>query len=328
MFIDDTARRLVDQPPYRRAIVPALSAGLSIAELCSELDLTAPEATLTIINRGGVWLNKHRVLDPLQIPEPNDLLTVHFPPNNSYPDVQLLPTMIIYEDEDICVVNKPPGVFVNVTPWDIRGNLLYALKKLLTDRDGIPYPLHLAHQLDKDTSGVLIATKNPRVNAALQRTFASHSITKRYLGICSGVPAQPDWTTETGHGRGAHGLFRLYDSELVGQLLPVGTHRIKYAATRFNVLKRWNNATLIAAEPITGRTHQIRLHLSSLGHPLFGDQRYHGPMLLGDTTIYHHLLHAHELELLHPRTQIPLHLAAPLPSLFELVLGRLAQSAT
>ncbi|GIV97761.1 MAG: hypothetical protein KatS3mg057_2418 [Herpetosiphonaceae bacterium] len=130
----------------------------------------------------------------------------------------------------------------------------------------------------------------------------------------------------TGHGRGISGLFRLYPAELIGERIGPQQRAIKEAVTAFSVLERAEDATLVEARPHTGRTHQIRLHLAALGHPILGDRRYGGPQSVGELRIEHHLLHACELQLQHPASGELLTLRAPLPDHFAATLQELRKS--
>ncbi|MBA3945485.1 MAG: RluA family pseudouridine synthase [Herpetosiphonaceae bacterium] len=275
---------------------------------------------------GGVWVDRWRASDGAMLVTAGTVLTIHLPPGGSYPTVELEAHDILYEDAALIVLNKPPGWYVTMTPWDLVGNVRAALERWLQRRDGVLQPVHLAHQLDRDTSGVLIATKDPQANAGLQRSFATHTVSKRYLCICAGQPVEDSWTTETGHGRGAHGLFRVYPLEQVGQPLPVGHNSIKYMATDFRVVRRFAGTALLEASPRTGRTHQIRLHLHALGYPILGDARYGGPLQLGDLPLTHHLLHAEYIRLPHPLTHHALEVAAPLSPLFTRAWEELEQA--
>lgn len=297
-------------------------AGATLHDACLALALVADEAEFELrLAHGGIWRNKWRVLEPATPMVVADLLTVHLPPGNHYPAITLGPDDVLYEDPALIVLNKPPGVYVSVTPWDLHGNVLAAMQRWLTERDGTPPQLHLAHQLDRDTSGVLVLTKDPRANGPLQRAFSEHRLLKRYWAMAAGVPAMPRWSMATGHGRGAHGLFRLYPLEQVGQALPLGKERIKLMTTDFELLEHWASTSLIEAQPRTGRTHQIRLHLQSAGHPVLGDARYGGPLMIAELPLHHHLLHAQNLALRHPLTNELLDLAAPLPSLWQAALA-------
>ena len=150
------------------------------------------------------------------------------------------------------------------------------------------------------------------MNPAIQAAFIRHTIAKQYLALCAGAPAEDSFAITTGHGRGAHGLFRIYPVEEIDRVLINGA-RVKAMRTRFQVVRCSEDATLLYAFPETGRTHQIRLHLAHLGHPLIGDARYGGPALWRGAPALYHLLHAERLTLPHPRTHYPLELSAPAP---------------
>jgi len=157
----------------------------------------------------------------------------------------------------------------------------------------------------------------------MQKLFVRAEMHKRYLALAAGVMAQDTYEIVTGHGRGRHGLFRVYDATEIGRELPFGAGRVRRMETRFEVLARSDQATLLRAIPLTGRTHQIRLHLAHLGHPIVGDARYGGPTRLGDLEVPRHLLHAARLTFVHPRTREPIDLVAPLPESWQPVLERL-----
>lgn len=315
-----------NEVPYRRATVPPELAGATVRYASLALGIATADEWETRFRHGGIWRDKWRVADAEMRVEEGTVLTVHQPPAGHYPEVEIAPEHVLYEDETLIALNKQPGVYVHVTPWDTHGNVLAALRRWLSRRDGLTPHLHLAHQLDRDTSGVLLLTKDSRANAPLQHMFANRLVTKQYDAICCGVFAEDSVVIETGHGRGEHGLFRIYPIEEVGQPLPLGNHRVKYMATEFSVRKRFAFATEAQAAPRTGRTHQIRLHLQALGHPLLGDTRYKGLSSVGDLAVSHHLLHAQRLSLWHPLRKETLELTAPRPPLWQAVLQRLQEA--
>jgi len=218
--------------------------------------------------------------------------------------------MILFEDDHILVLNKPFGLAVQGGSGTKRH--LDGILAGMADRFGGERP-RLVHRLDRDTTGVLLVSKNPAINPAIQRGFIKGNIHKEYLCLALGEPAEDEFEITTGHGRSAHGIFRVYAAEHIGQMLLYGS-TVKGMRTRFAVERRLGGATLLRAFPITGRTHQIRLHLAHLGHPLLGDARYGGPTEWRGQPLHYHLLHAERLSLPHPRTNYSLELTAPAPA--------------
>lgn len=301
----------VTPTPPTRLVVAGGDAGRTLLEIAAEALESWPLAAL-LIARGGLWVDGARVRDGSSPAPAGSTLTLRRPPGGGYLDPRLDAAWVIYEDEDLVALDKPPGAYSTETPWDAEGNVHAALARFLRERDGDTPPLHPAHRLDRDTSGVLLFSKNPAVNRPLQRTFAEGGAHKTYRCLCAGEPAEDAWAIETGHGRSAHGRFRVYPLHEVGRELPGGS-RVKQMRTRFVVVARLGDAALLEAFPETGRTHQIRLHLAHAGHPLVGDVKYGGSARWREAPLDHHLLHAARLELPHPRTGAPLAIAAPLP---------------
>jgi 23S rRNA pseudouridine1911/1915/1917 synthase len=303
-------------PPIHEYLVD--QAGIVLSELVERL---WGDVGWHALERGGVWLDGQRVSDPLQHVAAGAQLQLRIPPTGHYPEVDLEAADLLYEDAWIVVVQKRPGWYVGATPWDRYGNLLVALEHFLTRRDGVVPTLHLAHQLDRDTSGLLLVSKAVAANAPLQAAFATGHVAKRYTCLCAGLPEWEELDLQSGHGRGAGGRWRLYPLEQVGQRLPMGGGRIRRAHTGLKLMIRGPATALVEAFPHTGRTHQIRLHMAAAGHPLVGDSRYGGPACHGGQTLPGHLLHATELQLAHPITGAPLQFHSPLPPHFMALLN-------
>jgi 23S rRNA pseudouridine1911/1915/1917 synthase len=296
--------------------VAADMAGRSLADLIAAHMGNA--AARPVLEHGGVWVGRHRAQD-VALPVPAGAqITIHTPPGGHYGTIRILPQHICYRDRWLLALNKQPGWYTTPTPWDAHTNIRAALTRLLRERGDLS-PVHLVHQLDRDTSGVLLCTTDPQANAPLQKAFDQGEVHKEYLCICAGQPPEPSFEARTGHGRGHSGLWRLYDLDEVGRVLPNGS-QVKYAHTAFQVERYLQGAALLRAVLYTGRTHQIRLHLAALGHPLLGDQRYGGPDTFGDHNLSGHLLHAALLRLRHPITGALLDLSAPLPPQMAAVL--------
>lgn len=300
-----------DSPTIRLTILPE-DDGRPLSEIvAAALGGTLDGALLT--TRGGLWVDGARMRDSAAPARAGAELAIHRPLAGRYPEIVLSLDRIIYEDGDLLAYDKPAGVYVDSTPWDAEGNLHAALVRLLAERDGALPRLHLAHRLDRDTTGVLLVSKNPAINPAIQRAFVAGSIHKEYCCLCAGVPPADEFELISGHGRSAHGLFRVYPAGEVGRVLANGS-RVKAMHTRFRVERRLEAATLLRAFPVTGRTHQIRLHLAHLGLPIVGDARYGGPAKWRGAPAPQHLLHAERLRLAHPGSGEPLELVAPAPA--------------
>lgn len=294
--------------------VAASEAGVPLLALAERV---AGEAGALAVARGGAWLGLRRLDDPEERLAVGATLTLRLPPEGGYGEVELMPDDIAYEDEWLLAVHKRMGWYVGPTPWDRDGNVLAAVGRYLAARDGRAPQLHLAHRLDRDTSGVLLLSKAPEANAALQAVFAGGQALKEYSCLCAGTPIWSSLELRTGHGRGAGGRWRLYPLDEVGRVLPTGAGRVKEARSGFLLERPLRDAALLRARLHTGRTHQIRLHLAHIGHPLLGDARYGGPTEYAGVALPGHLLHAETLRLAHPLTGALLELASPRPSLFE-----------
>ncbi len=187
---------------------------------------------------------------------------------------------VLYEDEAILVINKPPGI-----PSESFTEMI------------------LVHRLDKDTSGVMVMAKTPEAEKAMVKLFADRKIKKMYEAICDGTPLHPKWRVDNYLGKKA--------SYQGGALFGKTSKEIgKRAVTEFAVVKKTDTAALISAEPITGRTHQIRIHLKDYGHPILGDWQY-GKEFKCKLHPPRQMLHARTLEFPHPITGEDLRIEAP-----------------
>jgi 23S rRNA pseudouridine1911/1915/1917 synthase len=240
-------------------------------------------------------------------------------PSPSHLAPEALPLTILFEDQDILVVNKPPGLVVHPGAGHRDGTLLNALVHHcpdLLDIGEVSRP-GLVHRLDKDTSGLLVVAKTGLAHAALVAQFQVHAITKIYQALVWGRLPETQGRIEKEVGR--HPTAR--------QKMSVHARRGKPAVTFWKVIKEYPGPlTLVQLSPQTGRTHQLRVHLASEGHPVLGDATYGGgvsrltghPALTGLKGLVHRqLLHAWRLGITHPRTGEPLTWEAPLPEDFQ-----------
>ena len=194
---------------------------------------------------------------------------------------QDIPLNIVYEDEDVLVVNKPAGMVVHPGHGHFEGTLINALAYHLGIRQGPDADDErmgiLVHRIDKDTSGLLLVAKNDEAQLKLARQFFEHSIERCYNAVVWGNIQEDEGTIDTYIGRDPNDRlrFRVFDDPQKG----------KRAITHYKVLERFGYVTLVECRLETGRTHQIRVHMASIGHPLFADERY-GGMEIRKGTIY------------------------------------------
>ncbi len=234
---------------------------------------------------------------------------------------EALPLSIVYEDDDLVVVDKPAGMVVHIGAGVKSGTLVNALLHhigALSTAGGGLRP-GIVHRLDRMTSGLVIVAKNDFAHRALAAAFKAREIGKTYLALVHGRIAKDEGEISRAVGRDPVRRVRMK----AGGLAP------REALTHYRVLRRFPHFTFVEVQPRTGRTHQIRVHLAALGHPVVGDTLYGAPgkLRLGEMegeTLARTFLHAAALEFRHPRTGQELNLAAALPEELEMFLRRVA----
>lgn len=230
-----------------------------------------------------------------------------------------IPLDILYEDSDVILINKPKNMVVHPAAGHYTGTLVNALMyHCRSDLSGINGVLRpgIVHRIDKDTTGVLIVCKNDRAHNALAEQLKEHSITRKYRAIVCGNLKEDEGTVDAPLGRHPQDRKRMAIVRSGG----------KRAVTHYRVLERFGNYTYIECRLETGRTHQIRVHMASLGHPLLGDEIYgraKSPFKLEGQT-----LHAMVLGFIHPTTGEYMEFEAPLPEYFEKLLEKLRKSGS
>ena len=226
---------------------------------------------------------------------------------------QDIPIDIVYEDNDIIVVNKPKGMVVHPANGNPDGTLVNAIMNICKDSlSGIGGEIRpgIVHRIDKDTSGLLIIAKNDKAHINLSEQIKNREITKKYIAIVRGVIKENSATIDMPIGR----------SDKDRKKMAVRKDG-KNAVTHFDVIKRYNGYTLLDIKIDTGRTHQIRVHMAEIGYPIVGDYVYsNGKNPFG---VEGQMLHAKSLEFRHPITGENIKLEAPLPEYFEEVLEKL-----
>jgi 23S rRNA pseudouridine1911/1915/1917 synthase len=283
------------------------------------------------IEFGNVLVNDKTIKASYKV-KPLDVISVVLPhpPRDTEVYPENIPINIIYEDDDVLVVNKPAGMVVHPGYNNYTGTLVNALVfhfqqlPTLPGNDGRP---GLVHRIDKDTSGLLLISKNERSMTWLAKQFFDHTITRKYLALVWGD--LPEGGTVTGYiGRSVNDrrVMSIYDDPEKG----------KWSVTHYKVLERMGYVTLIECQLETGRTHQIRAHMKHIGHPLFSDATYGGDKILKGTVFSKYkqfvencfemmprqALHAQTLGFLHPTQKKVLHFEAPVPPDFEGVLEK------
>ncbi len=222
--------------------------------------------------------------------------------------------LVIYRDAHLLALNKPAGIETQPTPARFRGTLYEALLKFLHNpfRPKDRPELGMVQRLDRETSGVMVFSIHKRAHGGLTKAFTGRDVRKIYLALVAGrLPL------DKGEYRSL--LARNRASNLVRSVERGG----KEAITRYRVLEKFPDASLVEIEILTGRSHQIRVHFSEAGHPLLGDVRYGGPSTWGSVEIPRQMLHAYQLTLSHPVRGGLLELDAPLPHDFESLLAGL-----
>lgn len=226
---------------------------------------------------------------------------------------QEIPLDIIYEDNDIIVINKPKGLIVhpgNGNPDHTLVNAVMAKCKGSLSGIGGKIRPGIVHRLDKDTSGLIIVAKNDKAHIGLSEQLKNKEIKKTYIALVRGNIQENEATIQMPIGRSTKDRKKM-----------AVTKKGKEAITHFKVLKRYGKYTLLEVKIETGRTHQIRVHMAEIGHPVVGDMVYsNGKNEFG---IEGQMLHAKQLEFKHPITQEEIKLTAPLPEYFEEILGQL-----
>ncbi|HKM64680.1 MAG TPA: RluA family pseudouridine synthase [Acidisphaera sp.] len=247
------------------------------------------------------------------------------PPTPAIPEAEAIPFPILFEDADLIVLDKPPGLVVHPAPGNEAGTLVNALLAHCGDsRPGIGGERRpgIVHRLDKDTSGVMVVAKSELALAALSAAFASRDLDRAYLALVWGLPSPAEGTIEGAIGRDPRERKRM----------AVVSRGGKPALTRYAVRRAWGlGASLLECRLATGRTHQIRVHLASRGHPIVGDPLYlrrvpaaaravPEPARAAMLDFPRQALHAARLGFVHPRTGQKLSFETPLPADFKALL--------
>lgn len=281
--------------------------------LVSELKDRSREFIMRLIDEGEVLVNDKKAKNSYRVKE-NDEITINIPKaKNLDATPQDIPLDIVYEDDDIIVINKPRDLVVHPSNGHEDGTLVNALLAHCTNLSGINGVKRpgIVHRIDKDTTGLLVVAKNDYAHEFLAKQLEDHTLHREYIALVKGVIKEEDGKIIAPIGRDKYNR----------QKMAVDVKNGKPAVTHFHVLKRFNQYTLISCVLETGRTHQIRVHMNYIGYPIEGDPVY-GPKshLLFDKG---QLLHAEKLILIHPKTKKKMTFTAPLPKDFQDIIDNL-----
>lgn len=283
-----------------------------IAEEKKELSRTTIKR---LLENGDILVNK-KIQKASYKPEAGDRIQINMPEVVETKLVaQDIPVPVIYEDKDIIVVNKPKGMVVHPANGNPDGTLVNAILAMCKDSlSGIGGEIRpgIVHRLDKDTSGLLIIAKNDLAHMNMSKQIQDRKVIKKYIALVRGTVPENEATIDMPIAR----------SQKDRKKMTVDKNG-KEAVTHFKVLARYDKYTLLEVKIDTGRTHQIRVHMSYIGHPVIGDEVYsNGKNEFG---VKGQMLHAKYLEFKHPITGKDIKLEAPLPEYFEEVLRQLEE---
>lgn len=266
-----------------------------------------------LFDEGHIWVNGKNEKPSYRVKE-NDV--VEYEEKELVPSEmkkENIPLDIVYEDEDLMVINKPRGMVVHPANGHHEGTLVNALLGYCTDLSGINGVERpgIVHRIDKDTSGLLVVCKNDFAHNEIAKQLKDKTMHREYYALCKGVIKEDDGKIIAPIGRNPYDRLKM----------AVDVKNGKEAITFFHVEERFNQYTLVSVRLFTGRTHQIRVHMHYIGHPLEGDPLYGKKKNL----LFQNgqLLHAYRITFIHPRTQKEMTFEVPLPDDFKAVLERL-----
>lgn len=268
-----------------------------------------------LIEQGKISVNYKKIKSSYKVQENDKITMEEEKPREISLKAQEIPIEIIYEDKDIIVVNKPKGMVVHPANGNPDGTLVNAIMAICKDSlSGIGGEIRpgIVHRLDKDTSGVLIVAKNDKAHINMSEQIKNHEVEKTYIALVKGIVKETEATINMPIGRSTKDRKKM-----------AVTKNGKEAISHFKVIERFpkHNCTLLEVKIETGRTHQIRVHLSQIGYPIIGDAVYSNGK--NEWNIEGQCLHAKSLKFKHPITKKEMFLEAKLPEYFEKIVEEL-----
>ena len=269
-----------------------------------------------LIRDGFVTVKGERAKASYKVQSRDEILVKIPPPTPPEVRAEKIPIDIVYENSSLLVVNKPAGMVVHPGAGVYSGTLVNALLyycKDLSGIGGIERP-GIVHRLDKETSGLLVVAKNDRSHIDLSHQFKRHSIKRTYIALVFGRLKEKEGKVELPIGRDIRERKKISPR----------TRKPRSAITRYRVIEVFDDASLLEVKPATGRTHQIRVHMSFVGHPLLGDKVYGGKRVssLRGLKIGRQMLHALRLGFLHPESKEYMEFEAPIPEDMKDLINR------
>ena len=281
--------------------------------IAMKLENISRMAIQRMIENENILVNENKVKVSYKTISGDKIKIIEEEKKESYLKPEEIPLDIIYEDNDIVVVNKQKGLVVHPGNGNPNGTLVNAImahcKNSLSGIGGELRP-GIVHRLDKDTSGLLIIAKNDEAHINLSNQIKEHKVKKTYLALVKGRIKEKEATINMPISRSQNDRTKMAVSK-----------DGKEAVTHFKVIRKYENYTFIEVNIETGRTHQIRVHMSHIGYPLVGDNVYsNGKNPFG---VEGQMLHSYKLEFVHPKTKEKMELTAPLPNYFENIINKL-----
>lgn len=296
-------------------ITGTLAAAGRIDKTLAEASGLSRERIKALMAEGAVIVGKTVATNPSKKMQAGAHFTITLPPpQEAEAQPQEIALDVVFEDEHLIVVNKPAGMVVHPAAGNYDGTLVNALlhhcKGQLSGIGGVARP-GIVHRIDKDTSGLVVVAKTTAAHEGLARQFADHTIGRTYLAVCAGHPSPASGSIDQRIGRSDHNRKKM-------MVLDENSSRGKRAVTHFKTLKILRFCSLIECTLETGRTHQVRVHLSSIGHPLLGDPTYGRTpsqlrSVLRDLGFARQALHAASLGFIHPVTGERCEFSAEIP---------------
>ena len=262
-----------------------------------------------MIENGNILVNNKQTKDSYKLKE-NDRITIEEYNEEIDIEPENIPLDIYYEDEDLIVVNKPSGMVVHPAPGNYSKTLVNALMYHTNNLSTINTSIRpgIVHRIDADTSGLLLVAKNDKTHNALAEAIQKKEVVREYIALVEGVIMEDTATIDAPIGRDKNNRKKM----------AVTSENSKDAITHIRVLDRYKDSTLIRCKLETGRTHQIRVHLNYIGHPVVNDPVYGYKKLIDKD--FGQMLHAEKLGFVHPTTKEYMEFTAPLPNRFKEIL--------